>query len=774
MDRSTPMRARHWLLIPVVLLLIPASVAGAAQAIDSVTLDPPTVIAGTPTDVRVKARITDPTLLPGSAVLQRLNDNGTVSVLGVLHDDGLNGDEVGGDSTFTFRVNVNQASPGTLHFRVSAAFRGLARRVLSPEINLTIGVPVAPSQGITIRGAGSTDLTIQPNTVDVPVLAGASTAPTQTIKAPTGNLNLAVALNIVFQPADQSGAFVGPSEPLTVSVPAPAGTADGTDFIVAQQRLVDTPQGTLVPQLLATATAVAANGVISTTQGPLAGIQNGGAFAVVQASGSGFATGVVSSAAGPEAGVIVSNNTNPLVAITDGNGRYTLFVSGGPFTLNAFHPLKSLTGSGSGTVVNHNDTVQVDIAVTALATPPPPTRPGVRNGGFERCDLTGWQTTGAVSIIQQFGPTSTGVVIRPTEGRCMADVNTGAGAVNGVGSNLKQTFIVPAGVRSLSVDYNFISDEFDEWVGSVFTDAFQAVVTTPTGQKILASVQVNDSIGNPGSFTNIGNCTFPNGDDTCAQTGWRTAQVDLSQFAGLNAPVTVDLVFAVTNAGDTYNPTHVLVDNIRFGTVWVDAKIMIGATADAARVARDVASATEVLSQAGLNVRLRGVTTIPDPGGLLDIDTTWSVAPGTCPLPGQVNGIVPAEISQLMGLSRSTTDSDVNVYYVRDATRIINGVLKTVAIAGYAINPDEYCNAVLPFVNAGLILTNRANNSSLGILAHELGHLLISPEGFASALEHGVSDSSNLMVPVNPQATGTMSVFQSTDIGRVNSLFVLQ
>jgi hypothetical protein len=770
MDRSTAMWSLRVFAVLVTLTLAPLESAQAARSIDSVTLDPPIVVAGTPTEVRVKALIEDDTLLPGGAVLQRLNDNGTVTSLGVMHDDAVNGDQVAGDRIFTFRLSVNQAVPGILRLRVSAVFRGLARRIFSPEIDLTIGVPVAPNQGITILGGGGTSFTIQPQTVNVPVLAGASTTPLERILAPTGNLGLATAISIVFQPTDQTGLFAGPTQPLSLAVPASSDTAEGTEFIVAQQRLVDTPQGTLVPQLVATATAVATGGAITTTSGPLAGIQAGGTFAVVKATGSGFVTGVVSSAAGPEAGVIVSSNTNPLVALTDGDGRYTLFVSGGPFTVTAFHPLKTLTGSASGTIENHNDTVQADISVAAPAAPPPPTRAGIRNGGFERCNLTGWQTSGSVSIVEQFGPTSTGVVIRPTEGKCMADLSTGAGA----GSNLRQTFIVPAGVRGLSVDFNFISDEFDEWVGSVFSDTFQAIVITPTGQRVLASVQVNDYVDNTGGFTNIGNCTLPDGDDTCAQTGWRTAVVDLSPFAGLATPVTVELVFAVTNAGDTYNPTHVLIDNIRFGTVWVDAKIMSGANADAARVARDIAFATEVLSQVGLNVRLRNLTTIADPGGLLDLDTTWSVAPGTCPQPFQVNGVMPAEIVQLMGLARSGTPSDVNVYYVRAATRPVNGVTTVVRIAGYSINPDEYCNAVEPFLNSGLIITNLGNTATVPVLAHELGHLLISPEGFANALEHAVADTANIMVPVNPSATGTLSRIQSVDLGRINSPFVVQ
>lgn len=238
---------------------------------------------------------------------------------------------------------------------------------------------------------------------------------------------------------------------------------------------------------------------------------------------------------------MVSNDTNTTVDVTDTDGRYSLFVSGGtggigPFTITAFHPFRGSMGSASGTIQTHGVPISnVDITLVPLAAPPV-TRDGVRNGGFELCtqpdadghgNLTGtWGFTGAARAVPQFGPTSTGVTILPTEGRCMVDFNTGPGAVANVGSALKQRFIVPAGVTRLKVDFNFVSEEFPEFVGSQFNDAFRALVTTPNGQTEFAAVQVNDFAGNPGGFTPIGDCGFPGGDATCGQTGWRTGIVD--------------------------------------------------------------------------------------------------------------------------------------------------------------------------------------------------------------------------------------------------------
>jgi len=81
----------------------------------------------------------------------------------------------------------------------------------------------------------------------------------------------------------------------------------------------------------------------------------------------------------------------------------------------------------------------------------------------------------------------------------------------------------------------------------------------------------------------------------------------------------------------------------------VDVKIIDGAVADAARVRRDVQEATETLSQAGINVQLRSVQTIPDPGGLLVTDVTWRPYPQNTCSDGRYNQQLPAEARQLLG-----------------------------------------------------------------------------------------------------------------------------
>jgi hypothetical protein len=74
----------------------------------------------------------DPAVVPAGVYLQRVNANNQfVATLGIMRDDGANGDAVAGDGIFSLRITVNESAPGVLYVRVSAPFRGLVRRLFS-------------------------------------------------------------------------------------------------------------------------------------------------------------------------------------------------------------------------------------------------------------------------------------------------------------------------------------------------------------------------------------------------------------------------------------------------------------------------------------------------------------------------------------------------------------------------------------------------------------------------------------------------------------------
>jgi RHS repeat-associated protein len=61
-----------------------------------------------------------------------------LAILGTMHDDGLGGDAVAGDRTFTLQFSLAPSQPGTIYLRVSAAFKGVLQRVQSPSMTVTV------------------------------------------------------------------------------------------------------------------------------------------------------------------------------------------------------------------------------------------------------------------------------------------------------------------------------------------------------------------------------------------------------------------------------------------------------------------------------------------------------------------------------------------------------------------------------------------------------------------------------------------------------------
>jgi hypothetical protein len=776
-------------LLVLLLALIGWTSSEAAPTVGSVSVDPATVVVGTLTVVKVTTLIGDSSVIASSVFLQRLNPDGTVANLGVMRDDGGGGDATANDRVFTLAVTFNEPHAGTIRLRVSAAFRGILRRAQSDVLAIPVGVVLPPEFGVTVRGTGGTVVTVEPASTHTEVVVGITTTAPATIVAPAVKVSVVTAVEIVFDATELAETFVNPGRTLEVTVPAPAGTPSSAEFIVAQQALVDSTDGVsgLRPQLIARAFAGVVGSNIVTRPSPLPGVNQAGTYAVVSATGSGFAAGVVSDASGPAAGVVVSNSTNSLVAITDATGTYSLFISGNdPFTLTAFHPLRASRGTAPGTLPGPGLTATVNIALSPLATAAP-TRDGIRNGGFERCvqtpfdavgNLTGsWTLDGDARAVREF-VTVSGVVIRATEGKCMAQISTASGATG----SITQRFVVPAGSRTLSFDFNFVSEELDEYIGSVFNDAFTAVVRTPEGETTIVRVQVNDFMTLPGEFTMIGDCV-PGGDETCGQTGWVTATVDLSRFSAPSTPVTVDLIFSVADRGDALFDTSVFIDNIRFGTVWVDAKILPGASADLRRVEDEVRQATEILSQAGVNVQLRGMVSVGDPGDVTNVETTWTLGGGVCLNPAQIDARLTVDEALGMTVARSAIGTDINLYYVKQAMRPLpapSGPLTAVAQAGYAIGSDEFCNqvrvvAAVDFTGSGIFLMNYAIGN-IGVLAHEIGHLILGPDPYSSNLEHNVKgiDPSNFMVgsPM-PPPNGVLNRTQSANINRPGAPYIL-
>jgi hypothetical protein len=96
------------------------------------------IVVQTPTTVTVTAQIS-PVPLAGSVNLLRLPATGTqATILGVMHDDGKNGDAVAGDGIYTLQVPFNEPIAGQIQLQVSAAFQGILKRSTSAISTLPV------------------------------------------------------------------------------------------------------------------------------------------------------------------------------------------------------------------------------------------------------------------------------------------------------------------------------------------------------------------------------------------------------------------------------------------------------------------------------------------------------------------------------------------------------------------------------------------------------------------------------------------------------------
>lgn len=119
-----------------------ASVPFCAQA-SSVVAAPTTAAVLADGSYQVTATtqpIGQPALIAGGLNLLRVDTSPPV-ILGVMHDDGLNGDAVAGDGIYTLLFTASAAAVGQMQLQVSAALSGQVRRPRSPTSPVPIVVP---------------------------------------------------------------------------------------------------------------------------------------------------------------------------------------------------------------------------------------------------------------------------------------------------------------------------------------------------------------------------------------------------------------------------------------------------------------------------------------------------------------------------------------------------------------------------------------------------------------------------------------------------------
>ncbi|MEX3071546.1 S8 family serine peptidase [Vibrio alginolyticus] len=173
----------------------------------------------------------------------------------------------------------------------------------------------------------------------------------------------------------------------------------------------------------------------------------------------------------------------------------------------------------------------------------------VFNGSFEIGDLSEWQVSGTASSITELSS------LLPVAGNRMAILSTGP-SEDGVETTLTKSVNIQPGVTELPLEftYNFITEEYPEYIGSQFDDTLVITLTSPDGTvHELVTESVNDS-----EFTLVEGLDLPDGDDTAGQTGFKTVNFVIPVTEGEG-----EYRINISDQEDGLYDSVLLIDNIR-------------------------------------------------------------------------------------------------------------------------------------------------------------------------------------------------------------------
>lgn len=290
----------------------------------------------------------------------------------------------------------------------------------------------------------------------------------------------------------------------------------------------------------------------------------------------GFVSGTVTKGGAPVAGAVAIGTTAPFLMVADGAGTYTLPLARGNAGLAAYELSTRATGEaflpieeGGKTNPKTNKPVEtpgkdtplpglsaVNLTGVEIALQDPPVlAPGP--GDFESGTFEPWKAEGDTAVLS----TEASVLFPASTKKNYAFLSTGDGSRRGIASRMVREVNVPAGTRALVIDYNVMTQEYPNWVGTIYNDVFVAYVSGDRGFLLAETVT-----GNAGKWTDFGK-VVGNVDKSSVEsgkfngiTGARQKRIALDGCEGKR----ITLVLGVSDVGDSIYDTAVAVQRVAF------------------------------------------------------------------------------------------------------------------------------------------------------------------------------------------------------------------
>jgi len=167
------------------------------------------------------------------------------------------------------------------------------------------------------------------------------------------------------------------------------------------------------------------------------------------------------------------------------------------------------------------------------------------NLGFEYGDLTGWYDDGDCRVVTSQGNAT------PREGSYMGIITSGSGAVDNKYSHIYVPLQIPYANAYVSFRWNFLSNEYPQYVGTEYNDIFTVYVSNQQGQwdLVVVSSDVNSADWSSSSSGYNG------------ETGWRYNSFNASNYGSPGQYVWV--LFRVMDVGDTVVDSASLIDSLQ-------------------------------------------------------------------------------------------------------------------------------------------------------------------------------------------------------------------